>query len=78
MRSPAGLHAGGEPDLLHVQLVLRRQQAHRLLQLGRQPGAAELRRPEPAHVRQEAVPVEELQPERRDRGRSRRWRRIPT
>ena len=48
-----GLHAGGEPHLLHVQLVLRRQQAHRLLQLRRQPRAAEQRRPEPSDVRQE-------------------------
>ena len=35
-----GLHAGGEPHRLHVQLVLRRQQEHRLLQLRRQPHTA--------------------------------------
>jgi Penicillin amidase len=35
----AKLPARGEQDRLHVQLVLRRRRAHRLLQLGGQPGA---------------------------------------
>ena len=38
------LPARGLEDRLHVQLVLRRRQAHRLLQLGQQPGAREGRR----------------------------------
>ena len=58
-----GLHAGGEPDHLHVQLVLRRQREHRLLQLRRQPRAADQRRPEPADVRPRSLPVAGLQPE---------------
>ena len=35
---PAGLHERRLPDRLHVQLVLHRRQAHRVLQLGAQPG----------------------------------------
>ena len=42
----AGVHAGGVPDPLHVQLVLHRQQAHRLLQLRDQPGALDAGRPD--------------------------------
>ena len=34
-----GLPAGDAQDQLHLQLVLRRRPRHRLLQLGRQPGA---------------------------------------
>ena len=36
-----GLPARGRQHRLHVQLVLHRRQAHRLLQLGQQPGAGE-------------------------------------
>ena len=39
VRSPADVPAGGEQDRLHVQLVLRRLRAHRVLQLRREPGA---------------------------------------
>ena len=39
-KAPARLPARGGEDRLHVQLVLRRRRAHRLLQLRRQPGAA--------------------------------------
>ena len=41
----AGLPARGQRHRLHVQLVLHRRQAHRLLQLGQQPGAREGHRP---------------------------------
>ena len=36
---PAGLLQRRQPHRLHVQLVLRQQQAHRVLQLGPEPGA---------------------------------------
>ena len=55
---------GGEQHLLHLQLVLRRRRAHRLLQLRRQPRAAEPRRPEPPDLRHAPVPVAELRPGR--------------
>ena len=38
MRTPAGLLQRRQRDRLHVQLVLHRQPAHRLLQLGAEPG----------------------------------------
>ena len=38
------------PDRLHVQLVLRRQQGHRLLRQRPGPGAPLGRRPQPAHL----------------------------
>ncbi len=46
---PAGLHQRRLQDRLHVQLVLRRQPAHRLLQLGAEPSPRGAHRP--------AVPV---------------------
>ena len=49
-------------DRLHVQLVLHRPHAHRVLQLGQQPGAAAADEPElPGRARR--VRVEELEPE---------------
>ena len=45
IRAPQDFQRAAAQDRLHVQLVLRRRQAHRLLQLGRQPGAGEGRRP---------------------------------
>ena len=39
IREPARLPARGVQDRLHVQLVLRGPRAHRVLQLGEQPGA---------------------------------------
>src|SRR5213078_4556908 len=46
---------------LRVQLVLRRQQAHRLLQLGRGPGAQRRGGPQFPGLGTLAIPVEELQ-----------------
>ena len=45
MRDPAGLLQRRRQGRLHVQLVLRQRQAHRLLQLGREPGARAAHRP---------------------------------
>ena len=62
---PGDLPARGEQGRLHVQLVLRGLQAHRVLQLRRQPGARE------AHQcglpRARAVRVARLEPGRLDR-----------
>ena len=41
IRSPQDFQRAAEQHRLHVQLVLHRRQAHRLLQLGQQPGAGE-------------------------------------
>ena len=46
----AGLPARDVQDQLHLQLVLRRRPRHRLLQLGRQPGARAGRRPGPPQL----------------------------
>ena len=55
------LPAGGGEDRLHVQLALRRRPAHRVLQLGRQPGPRGRRRPDwPDSARR--VRVEGLRP----------------
>ena len=40
----SGLHELGVEDRLHLQLVLHQPQAHRLLQLGREPDPAQARR----------------------------------
>src|SRR5439155_1328799 len=49
------LPAGGEPDRLHVQLVLRRFAADRLLQLGLQPRQGVAHGPRPASLRRSRV-----------------------
>ncbi len=78
MRIAPGLHEGGERHLLHVQLVLRRRQAHRLLQLGGEPRAADERRPEPPNVRQKARSCGRTSTRTTQPQRSRRRRRILT
>ena len=45
MRNPQDFFHAAVPDRLHVQLVLHRRQAHRLLQLGPQPGPRAAHRP---------------------------------
>ena len=66
------LPEGGEPDRLHLQLVLRRQGRHHLLQLGQQPRAGARDRhqlpgprlPAGLHARPLRVRVEGLEPRR--------------
>ena len=62
-RDAGDLPARGVQDRLHVQLVLRRRRAHRVLQLGRQPGARRRRRPRLPGARRE-LRVARLQPGR--------------
>ena len=57
---PAGFQQAASNITLHVQLVLRRLPAHRLLQLGPEPDAPGQRRPEPADQRRRRAPVAEL------------------
>ena len=57
------LHAFGVEHLADLQLALHQPQAHRLLQLGPEPAAAEERRPQPPGARQAAVPLEGLRPQ---------------
>ena len=45
MKQPAGLLQRGQQDRLHVQLVLHRRSAHRVLQLGPEPGSRRPHRP---------------------------------
>ena len=77
MRDAAELPAGGVEDRLHVQLVLRRRQAHRLLQLGRQPGARRRTSTTTCPVRGAAVRVARLRPGHADRARTRRFGQHP-
>ena len=57
----ATVRAGRVEHQLHVQLVLRELDGHRVLQLRLEPAAPVERRPEPAHPGRVAVRVDELE-----------------
>ncbi len=64
IRGAARLPAPRRPDDLHVQLVLRRSQAHRLRARRRQPDPGQGGRQQPADVGQAEVRVAQLRPHR--------------